>query len=308
MDKKSTILAVDPSLLIQPLFDDLGVTNGLNPGPKTYKGTNIYFLGSGNSKIMIDAGQDVLEYEERLNKMFDTLNFSVSHILITHQHPDHTYAIKFVLSRFPSVVVYKFKAIDEVSLKYDEDLQNKFGFKYTYILSEQTLRLNEYELQIYHLPGHSEDSIGIYDPKTKRLFIGDTILGEGTGTQISNLVIYMKSLQRILTMDVEILLPAHGSIILTSEEVKKHVVKYYEHRKMRENSILEVLEKNKKFGDEELFKEIYQNVPANLMIPARINFGIHMEKLLVEGIVKKVQNVTENDFLWVLMKTENSKI
>ena len=305
MDKESTILAIDPSLLIQPLSNDLGVTNGLNPGPKTYKGTNIYFLGSGNSKIMIDAGQDVVEYEERLNKMFDTLNFSVSHILITHHHHDHTHALKYVLSRFPSVVVYKFKGNDEESLKYDENLQNKFGFKYTYILSEQTLRLNEYELQIYHLPGHSDDSIGIYDPKTKRFFIGDTILGEGTGTQISNLAIYMKSLEKILTIDAEILLPAHGSIILSSEGVKKHVTKFYEHRKMREQSILDFLKKNKKIGNEELFKEIYKDVPANLMIPARINFGIHMEKLLVEGIVKKV---TENDFFWGLMKNDDSKI
>lgn len=305
MDKESKILAIDSSLLIQVLSPDLGVTNALNPGPKTYKGTNIYFLGSGNSKIMIDAGQDVVDYEERLNKIFDTLNFSVSHIVITHHHHDHTTAIKFLLSRFPSVVVYKFKGNDEESLNYDENLQTKFGFKYTYIPSEQTLSLNEYELQICHLPGHSDDSIGIYDPNTKRLFVGDTILGEGTGTQISNLAIYMKSLEKILAMDVEILLPAHGSIILTSEEVKKHVSKYYEHRKLREQSILEVLKRNIKIGDEDLFKEIYKDVPANLTIPAKINFGIHMEKLMLEGIVKKV---TEDDFLWVLMKTDDSKI
>ena len=240
-----SLLPIDISLLTQTIYPDLIMTNGRNAGPKTYKGTNIFFLGSSNTKIMIDAGEDVPEYEESLNKIFDTFNISISHVIITHFHHDHTDGIQYVLKRFPSVIIYKFKG-DGESLKSDENLQNKFGFKYTYLKNEEIINLDEYELKIIHLPGHSDDSIGIYDSKKERLFIGDTVLGDGTGTQITNLTLYMKSLEKILEMEIECLLPAHGNILLKKESVKKHVMIFFENRRKRELSILEVLKQHKR--------------------------------------------------------------
>jgi glyoxylase-like metal-dependent hydrolase (beta-lactamase superfamily II) len=59
-----------------------------NPGPFTFKGTGVYIVGGGKSVAVIDPGPDLPAHVAALSRALD--GRTVSHILITHTHRDHS--------------------------------------------------------------------------------------------------------------------------------------------------------------------------------------------------------------------------
>ena len=62
-----------------------------NPSPFTFRGTGTYILGEGNVAV-IDPGPDQPEHVKAIVEGLK--NETVSHILITHTHNDHSPAAK----------------------------------------------------------------------------------------------------------------------------------------------------------------------------------------------------------------------
>lgn len=87
---------------------------------------------------------------------------------------------------------------------------------------------SDWVIQVMATPGHTRDSVSYYIPKIKAL-----IPGEATGVLNGNYDIqsefsssyhdYVHSLERLATLDVEILLLPHVHV-LTGEDAKKHFV------------------------------------------------------------------------------------
>lgn len=63
-------------------------------------GTNTYLVGTGKSRILIDTGEGKEEYAKALNELTSRLNISVSTIVLTHWHRDHTEGISSVMAMF----------------------------------------------------------------------------------------------------------------------------------------------------------------------------------------------------------------
>jgi len=71
--------------------------------------------------------------------------------------------------------------------------------------------LGDRTLEVLHLPGHSPGSIGLWEAETRTLFSGDAIydgplLFELPGSSVDD---YARSLQRLLTLDVDIVHAGH---------------------------------------------------------------------------------------------------
>src|SRR6516164_9494209 len=61
-----------------------------NPGPFTFKGTNLYVIGEGEVAV-VDPGPDS---NDQLDVLAEGLKGeTITHILITHCHSDHTGAV-----------------------------------------------------------------------------------------------------------------------------------------------------------------------------------------------------------------------
>src|SRR5665213_3767288 len=58
-----------------------------NPGPFTFRGTGTYVVGEGEVAV-IDPGPDLPEHVEAL--LMDLAGETVTHILVTHTHRDHS--------------------------------------------------------------------------------------------------------------------------------------------------------------------------------------------------------------------------
>lgn len=62
------------------------------------RGNSIY-IGSGETEILIDSGLSARELKRRLDSIGKCLD-SVSSILVSHEHSDHTHSLRSVSSRF----------------------------------------------------------------------------------------------------------------------------------------------------------------------------------------------------------------
>ncbi len=59
-----------------------------NPSPFTFRGTGVYIVGAGDQVAVIDPGPDLPEHIAALTTALR--GKTVSHILVTHTHRDHS--------------------------------------------------------------------------------------------------------------------------------------------------------------------------------------------------------------------------
>ena len=84
-------------------------------------------------------------------------------------------------------------------------------------------------LKVIHTPGHSPGSICLYDEKRKLLFSGDTVFADGVGRtdlEGGDQQELVKSLEKILGLDVKTVLPGHGPVV--KENAKQTISKIKE--------------------------------------------------------------------------------
>ena len=104
--------------------------------------TNCYVLTLNNNCIIIDPGDDYEKIQEKVG------NKNIEAIIITHYHFDHVGA----LNNFKSKII---------------DYKYKDGF----------YKINDFEFNIIHTPGHKEDCITIYFEKEKMAFSDGADIG-----------------------------------------------------------------------------------------------------------------------------------
>jgi len=186
---------------------------------------NSYVI-AGDVFVLIDIGH--LKHLEKLLTSMGEDGLSpqdLDLIISTHCHPDHFEA----LSEFAQSKILM--AIHREEERYLRDhgnaLYQMMGTTSPrntadFYLGEGNLRLGNIDLLIYHTPGHSPGSICLYWPKKKALISGDVLFYGGVGRtdfpggDSSQL---KQSIQRLSKLDIEILLPGHGEIIMGRKSV-----------------------------------------------------------------------------------------
>ncbi len=180
--------------------------------------SNIYVIGD----TIIDSGTGF--NFTKLREIFRMLKKemkSIQEIINTHGHFDHIGGNGYFINA--KVVIHK----DDAKILEDGDMElsNAEFFngklhprKPDKVLKEgDRLTIDKLDLEVIHTPGHSPGSMCLYDKKKKILFSGDTVFSDGVGrTDIpgGNPEQLEKSLQRLLGLDVEKILPGHGKPVL----------------------------------------------------------------------------------------------
>jgi len=180
--------------------------------------SNIYLLGD----TVIDSGTGF--NFTRLRDIFRVLKRGmkdVKEVINTHGHFDHIGGNGYFLNA--KVAIHEGDA--KILEKGDRELSNVDFFngrlsprKPDKILKDgDKLNPDKLDLEVTHTPGHSAGSICLYDNKRKILFSGDTVFSDGVGrTDLpgGDPKAMEKSLQRLLKLDVEKILPGHGKPVL----------------------------------------------------------------------------------------------
>jgi hydroxyacylglutathione hydrolase len=147
-------------------------------------------------------------------------------------------------------------------------------------------------LEVVHTPGHTQGSICLYDQERKILFSGDALQGTtafvkefGPVTGLyTDLDAYIHSIQRLLTLDVDMILPGHPDLIKNSD-VRRELENCLERVSYINDKIVQNLQKT---------EMTLQKLTETLGIPVDewnlTSIESHLKSLLNKGLVKKKGN------------------
>lgn len=256
-----------------------------NPAPYTFKGTGTYIIGHG-SVAVIDPGPDMPEH---INAIMTSLaDEKISHILVTHNHKDHSPGAR-LLSELSGAKVYAF---DIGQQKYSEpSLEEGIdkGFKPDVILNDgDIIKGNDWTVEAVHTPGHLSNHLCFSLQQEKALFTGDHVMGWST-TIISppdgNMQDYLNSLEKMMSRDDEIYYPTHG---LPINEPLKFIRQLIGHRLRRDKEILRAIE-NGAHRIDDIMSTVYPAIEKKLHIAASRTIFAHLIRLVDLGQVSCVE-------------------
>lgn len=142
-----------------------------------------YILGDRNARdaVLIDPSYSPEVFVERAQAQ----GLTVSHIINTHSHPDH------VNGNERAVALTRAKLAAHPSLRPDVALADG-----------QELRIGALRLIAYHVPGHCDDHLLIFEATHRLLITGDLLfVGKVGGTQTDTQArTEWRSLQRLLDL------------------------------------------------------------------------------------------------------------
>lgn len=194
------------------------------------QGTNTYIVGTGKARLLIDTGQGIPIWGERLTKVLHEEGIELSHVLLTHWHGDHTGGLPYIHENYPQLSSHIYK--------------NKPDAGQTPLYEDQVIKVEGATIRCVLCPGHSTDHMCFVLEEESALFTGDNVLGHGF-TVHEDLPAYMTSLQTMANQKCQIGYPAHG-VVITNLPAKLR--EYTGQRVQREKQILRALEKAKLAG------------------------------------------------------------
>jgi glyoxylase-like metal-dependent hydrolase (beta-lactamase superfamily II) len=245
-----------------------------NPGPMTLSGTNTYVIGSGTAYV-VDPGPDMEEHIQDVMQLLRHSSSKPAGILLTHGHADHTGGAR-ALSQALAIPVW-------ASGWMSREARNRAGVTCTYSQGKR-LPLEHGSIEVIDTPGHTRDHVALWVPEERVLFVGDSILGEGS-TLIQppegDMLEYMRSLEVLDALDARIMAPGHGPVI-TDPPTK--IAEYVEHRRSREEQLLQVL-KETPLDVTTIVARVYADVDPVVREIAAGSVQAQLDKLVKEGRV-----------------------
>jgi glyoxylase-like metal-dependent hydrolase (beta-lactamase superfamily II) len=245
-----------------------------NPGVMTGPGTNAYVIGT-DALALIDPGP---ESAPHLEAMLGLVGKKLQWILCTHTHLDHSPGARALKAATGAEVLGFGKVPD--------DGRQDTAFKPDRALKEgDVVDCGAFRLRAVHTPGHASNHLCYLFDNKRILFTGDHVM-QGSTVVISppdgDMVAYLKSLARLLALDVAAFAPGHGHVIdKPHDEARKLIA----HRLKREQKVIAAFGKKNPATLDELLPHAYDDVSPRLHPVARRSLHAHVLKLRDEGKV-----------------------
>jgi glyoxylase-like metal-dependent hydrolase (beta-lactamase superfamily II) len=257
-----------------------------NAGPITFTGTCSYIVGNGHVAI-IDPGPDLPEHVDAL--LHAVRGETVTHILVTHTHKDHSPAARAVKAATGATLVgcgmhrsARALALGEINLlETSSDKEYAPDWEMT---DDDAIAGRGWTLEAIATPGHMANHLAFSLPEEASLFSGDHVMAWSTSVVAppdGAMSDYMASLDKLRGRDEEIYWPGHGGPVRDPQRFVRALV---HHRRQREISILNRLA----VGDTTIptiVAAIYQGLKPALVNAAGLSVFAHLEDLVMRGAV-----------------------
>jgi glyoxylase-like metal-dependent hydrolase (beta-lactamase superfamily II) len=238
--------------------DDVGQITADNPGPFTLHGTNTWLVGR-DPCFVVDPGPLMEAHIERV--LSDARDRGgIGGIALTHDHPDHVEAVPELRRRAGGVPVAA-AGYEHADVRLADG--DAFG-----------------PLRAIATPGHAPDHLAFVAGGA--CFSGDAVLGEGSvfvWPDPGALRGYLEALQRLRTLELSVICPGHGPVVL---DPAAKLDEYIAHRLDRERRLVAALDAGLRTADE-LLDRVWSDAPAALRAAATVTLAAHLDKLDEEG-------------------------
>ena len=193
----------------------------------------IYLIDFGEL-VIVDSGVGLssqLIEDNIISLGFDPRNIKT--VIATHSHFDHIGSLHFFRDKYHARIVAH--ELDAASIEQGINTAAEvYNVKYipcpvdVKIKNEkETLRFEGNDLNIIHIPGHTEGSIALYmDIGGKRVLFGQDIHGPYLPEWGANLIKARKSLQKLIDLKADILCEGHFGVFQPAAEVENFINRY----------------------------------------------------------------------------------
>lgn len=254
----------------------------LNPGPFTFKGTGVYLVGAGSRIAVIDPGPALPDHITALKRAIGAR--TVSHILITHTHRDHSPAAA-ALKAWSGARTYAAgphrAAAGEVEEGADRD------FRPDVIVKDGTVIAGDgFTLTCVATPGHTANHMCYALREEQALFCGDHVMGWSTSVVAppdGDMAAYLTSLEKLIARGDRTLYPTHGSPITAPQDYLRELLA---HRRMREAQILDALAPGADTA-QALATRLYPDIDPRLRPAATSQVQAHLNHLEESGVATR---------------------
>ena len=258
-----------------------------NGGPFTFTGTCSYIVGRGEVAI-VDPGP--AGKEAHLAALLDAVRGeTVSHIVVTHTHRDHSPAARRLkeLTGAPIVGCGPHRPARLDAAESNDRLDSGGDREH---VPDLLMRKGDaisgpgWTLSAIATPGHTANHLAFTLEEEKALLSGDHVMAWST-TVIAppdgSMADYMASLRHLLTFDHEVYWPGHGGPV---REPARYVRGLAAHRRRRERMILDAV-RNGAEDIDAIVKAAYPAIAPALAGAASLSTLAHLEWLMERGEV-----------------------
>ncbi len=255
-----------------------------NAGMMTGPGTNTYLLGEQQVSV-IDPGP---EDARHLECILAAGGSAIRWVLVTHTHRDHSPMAAELARRTGAQIIGLPPP--------DDGRQDENFVPGRRPADAERLILGDCELTAIHTPGHASNCMCYLLASERLLITGDHVL-EGVSPVIlppdGNMSEYLNSLEKLFAYDFERIAPGHGDIM---EHGKKVIEALRAHRLAREAKVIRSIKNLTAASLDTLIPVVYDDVPADRHVWARLTLQAHLIKLAGEG------RILEQNGIWRLSR------
>ena len=248
-----------------------------NPSPFTFRGTGVYLVGDAENVVVIDPGPNVPGHVASLLAAIG--DRKVTHILITHTHRDHSPAAA-PLKAATGARTYGYGP----HARYQDDVEEGGDRDFVPdVLVKDGDRIAGI-FQCVFTPGHTSNHMCYALEDEMALFTGDHVMGWSTTVVAppdGDMGDYMRSLEKLIARQDDILYPTHGSPIVAPRSFLRA---YLSHRRMRETQIGRALMRGRDTVPA-LVETLYAGLAPALHRAAALTVEAHLKHMIEDGRV-----------------------
>ncbi len=256
-----------------------------------YDHTNAYVIADGGVALIVDPGSPLASATESLATAVAGAGARmVKGIVLTHGHPDHWEGVKGALDMFDHPTLYV-HAAEEARVKADATR--------VLVQDRMVLTVGDLTVELLHTPGHSPGhvSVVVKDQRgvVEAVLAGDLVTASGSvwvGKPEGDVGAYLRSLDALLELRPPALGPGHGPLV---DDPAGRLAEQRAHRLEREAQVVAALEAGP-LDATGITATIYPTVDGDLRDLARLSVLAHLEKLVADGRVRRLEDGDESPF------------
>jgi glyoxylase-like metal-dependent hydrolase (beta-lactamase superfamily II) len=250
-----------------------------NPSAFTYLGTGTYIVGSGTVAV-IDPGPASAEHIDALATALN--GETVSHIVCTHTHADHSPGSRLLQERVGGLIVGCAPHPDgDTMVEISSSTEEHFDADHVpqWLMTDgDRIDGPGWTLEAVHTPGHIANHLCFAFLEQSVLFSGDHVMAWSTSVVSppgGDLDDYLESLHKVLARTELTYWPTHGPSV---DDPQRFVAELIEHRNGRTAQVLEALAIGP-LTIPELVGRMYPGLDERLIKAAGRSVLAHLESL-----------------------------